>query len=174
MPGSAAHGVKQAIGRVDAIEIFRHLAAEKPARDRMIRVAGDLLRAAVGIHAHQHAAGVRAVVRADRVDHTQWRFGSRHSNDCMQPDALRRGKSSVCDGRWIAKPKVLATRGVCDDLKKAVTTSGEPQSGDLQDCNWDGVRRDGVRWDTSACAEFATEFAVEQWRECSGECHWGE
>ena len=167
---SAAHGVKQAIGRIDAIEILGDFAAEKSAGDRMIRVAGDFLRAAVGVHAHQHGAGVRAVVGADCVDHTQWRFASRHSMIVCSRMTVRHGKSLVCDGRWIAVRKVLATRGVCDDLKKAVTTSGEPQSGDLQDCNWDGVRRDGVRRDASACAEFPTEFAVERRRECPGEC----
>jgi len=35
----AAHGIEQAIGRVDAVEILRHLAAEKAARDRVRGIA---------------------------------------------------------------------------------------------------------------------------------------
>jgi hypothetical protein len=38
-------------------------------------------------------------------------------------------KARLCDGCGSAVRKVLATPGVCDDLKKAVTTSGETSIG---------------------------------------------
>ncbi len=73
--GAAAHGIEQPIGRVDAIEIASDLAAEESAGDGVVRVAGDLLRASVGIHTDQDGAGVRAIERAHCVDHAEWRLG---------------------------------------------------------------------------------------------------
>src|SRR6185437_4323514 len=64
----APHGIEQALRGVDAIEVTRNFPAEEPARDRMCRVAGDLHRAAGElVDRHQHAAGVRAIVRTDGV-----------------------------------------------------------------------------------------------------------
>ena len=72
--GAAAHGIEQPIGRVDAIEIAATLPQRNPRVTGWSGVAGDLLRASAGVDAHQNGAGVRAVMRADGVDHAQWRF----------------------------------------------------------------------------------------------------
>ena len=66
--GFAAHGIEKPLGRVHAIQIPRHLAAQEAARDRMRRVALHLhCPACQFIDGHQHTAGIRTVMRADRV-----------------------------------------------------------------------------------------------------------
>jgi hypothetical protein len=49
-------------------------------------------------------------------------------------------------GRDVLAPecKVLATHGICHDLK-GQTLPGDPQAGEISDCNWGGVRRDRFR-----------------------------
>ena len=65
---ATAHGIEQALGGVDAVQVARDLAAEKSARDGMRGIAGNLDGAAGEfVHGDQNAAGVRAVVRADGV-----------------------------------------------------------------------------------------------------------
>ena len=69
--GAAPHGIEQAVGRVDMIEVARYLAAQKATRDGMRGIARELHRALTpvraGRHRHQHTAAVRAVERADCV-----------------------------------------------------------------------------------------------------------
>jgi hypothetical protein len=60
-------GVEDALRRVHAVEIVRHLAAQEADRDRMVGIAAHLCGAAV-LDRHVHGAGVRAVVRAGGAD----------------------------------------------------------------------------------------------------------
>ena len=63
-----AHGHKQTLRRVHAIQIPCHLAAQKSACHRVRRITLHLQRAPGQlIHRHQHATRVRAVVRANRM-----------------------------------------------------------------------------------------------------------
>ncbi len=59
--------VENPIRRVDAIKIFGYLAAQKTLRHRLGRIALDFDRASLLVYLHQHGAGVRAIVRTDRV-----------------------------------------------------------------------------------------------------------
>ena len=80
--GAAAHRVEQPVRRVDAVKIFRDLAAKKAARDGMRRVAPHPGGASARcVHRHQHRAGVRAVVGADRVDHLRVALQGGHTFD---------------------------------------------------------------------------------------------
>src|ERR1051326_4645282 len=65
--GYAPHGIKHTIRRVNPVEIFCYLGAEKSARHRMGRVALDLGRAPVP-YRNQHSAGVGAIVRTGSMD----------------------------------------------------------------------------------------------------------
>ena len=67
--GFAAHRIENAVRRVHAVQIFRHLAAQKPSSHWLRRVALHLHRAPLFIHRHQHSARVRAIVRAHGVNH---------------------------------------------------------------------------------------------------------
>ena len=62
-----AHRMKDAIGRVRAIEIARHFRAQLAARCRMRRIAADLHRLAV-LDRHEHCARVGTIMRARGVD----------------------------------------------------------------------------------------------------------
>ena len=85
--GPAAHRVKEAVGRVDAVEILGDLAAEEAARDG---VGGISLNfdGATGelVDGDENAAGVRAVVRTDCVDHFEL-AGGRHGLHLSPPAA---------------------------------------------------------------------------------------
>ncbi|HTF67886.1 MAG TPA: hypothetical protein VK638_34925, partial [Edaphobacter sp.] len=52
----------------------------------------------------------------------------------------RAGKEWFWDGRSAPECKVLATHGICHDLKGQILP-GDPQAGELSDCNWGGMRR---------------------------------
>jgi hypothetical protein len=56
-----------AIGRVDAIKIFRHFRAQKAARYRVRGIALHSRGPAI-FHGNQNSAGVRAIVRANGMD----------------------------------------------------------------------------------------------------------
>ena len=66
--GLAPERVEDAIGGVDAVEIFGHFAAEEAVGDWLRGVACHLDRAAFLVHRDQDRAGVGAVVRADGVN----------------------------------------------------------------------------------------------------------
>lgn len=66
--GATAHGVEQAIGRINAVKIFGDFAAEKSAGDGVIGVALDSGSASCVVDRDQHSAGVRTIVGADGVD----------------------------------------------------------------------------------------------------------
>ena len=63
LPADALQRMEHAIGVIDALEIVIHLGAERAARERMRRIAGQLLGGAVA-HLDDPAAGVRTVVAA--------------------------------------------------------------------------------------------------------------
>ena len=65
--GLALQRNQHAIRRVHAVEILGHFAAQKSLRDRVRGIALHLDGAALCVHGHQHAAGVRAIERADSV-----------------------------------------------------------------------------------------------------------
>ncbi len=81
--GFAAQRVENAVRRVDAIEILRHLAAQKAPRHRLRRVAFDLYRAAFLVHRHQHRARVRTIVRANGVHDAKGRGSSRRGHEAI-------------------------------------------------------------------------------------------
>ena len=56
-------GIEQAVGRVFALEVLRHFAAQKAARDGMVGIAAQP-GGAVVFHGDQEGAAVRAVQRA--------------------------------------------------------------------------------------------------------------
>ena len=102
--GLAAHGIEQAVRRVDALQILRDLAAEKSTRDRMRRVARDLDRAlgdpALGagqrFDRDQHAAGVGAVMRADRMNNFGLSFNGSHAMILFRRISRHRGAGGLC------------------------------------------------------------------------------
>src|ERR1700743_1339981 len=63
---------------------------------------------------------------------------------------LYAGKSCKAQERMVlvhrcpAGSKVLATHGICHDLKDRLS-SGDPRAGESSDCNWGCVRRDLLR-----------------------------
>ena len=66
--GTAAHGIEQAVGRIDAVEVFGNLTAEESAGNGVAGVALKARRTAAFVDGDQQAAGVRAVVRTDSMD----------------------------------------------------------------------------------------------------------
>ncbi len=77
--GLASHGIENAVRRVDAVQIFCHLAAQESPRHRLLGVALDLHRAALAVDRHQHRARVGAIVRANGVNNAEVRgSGRRH------------------------------------------------------------------------------------------------
>ncbi len=65
---SAAHGIQHTTRRVDAVQILRYLGAQKPARDRMFRVALYLCCTTV-LDRDQHSAGIGTIVRTGGMHH---------------------------------------------------------------------------------------------------------
>ena len=61
-----AHWIGQALRMIDAIEIARHLRAEKAACERVFRIAAEVDGFAI-LDRHTHAARVGAIVRTDEV-----------------------------------------------------------------------------------------------------------
>ena len=66
--GTVAHErTGQPVGRVDALDVVVDLGAQRPGRDRVVGIAGDLHRPPV-LDRHEHRARVGAVVRARGVN----------------------------------------------------------------------------------------------------------
>ena len=74
--GPAAHGVEQPRGRIDPIQIFGDLAAEKAASDRMLRIALHPRGHSRFIDRHQNGARIRAIVRANGMGSSRSRHKS--------------------------------------------------------------------------------------------------
>src|SRR6266702_8921542 len=62
------HRVKQSIWGIYAVKIFRHLSAKESLRYGMTGVSLYLHRTALFIHRNQNTAGIRAIVRTDRMN----------------------------------------------------------------------------------------------------------
>src|ERR1035437_818459 len=61
------------IRRIHAIQILRHLGTQKPARNRMLRIALNL-RGPPVLDGDQHPASIRTVVRTSGMDDLLHRF----------------------------------------------------------------------------------------------------
>jgi len=66
-PEDGAHGIEEAVGRVNAVEIFGDFAERNP-RVTGIRVAAELGGAPGFVNSDEDPAGVRAVMRADSMN----------------------------------------------------------------------------------------------------------
>ena len=95
----AAHGLQQAVWRVHPVQILRHFAAQEATGDGMVRVAGHTLGSPRAIHADQHGAGVRAVMRTDCVHHTQGRW-TRASHTTLYAAQRAQNSKSLCSHGW--------------------------------------------------------------------------
>src|SRR5262249_38846934 len=77
LPADPLHRPLEALGVVGAFEVVADLLAKEPARERVVRVAAQPHGPAGGIHGHQHAAGVGAVVGANAAHGPGGRGGLR-------------------------------------------------------------------------------------------------
>src|SRR5262249_49426366 len=81
-----AHGIQHAVGRIDAIQVLRHLGAQKPARDRMIRVSLDPGRFALLIYRDENTTRIGAIMGANGMDgfgHSAWKNYRRSRNNLL-------------------------------------------------------------------------------------------
>ena len=65
----AAHGIENAIGRVNTVKIFRNFAAQKSARDGMFGIALNFRCAAI-FDGDEHGAAVRTIMRTRCVNNS--------------------------------------------------------------------------------------------------------
>jgi hypothetical protein len=79
----------------------------------------------------------------------------------MQGNPVKRRKEWFWDSRCPSGCKVLATHGICHDLKDRLS-SGDPQAGESSDCNWGCVRRDLLRRGAVVCAGCAIKRDCER------------
>ena len=106
--GFATEGVEDAVGGVDAVEIFGDFAAEEALGDGLGGIAFDFDGAALLVDRDQDCAGVGAVVGADGVDDAERGMGPRTWGHCkLDCGVVKRMWMTRIDGSGL----VLCSRG---------------------------------------------------------------
>ena len=73
--GNPPHGIENAVGRVHAVKILGNFAAQKSARDGMLRIALDFGRPPI-FHGDEHGATVGTIMGTRRVDNSLHSYGT--------------------------------------------------------------------------------------------------
>src|SRR5687768_16689781 len=102
---------------VDAVEVARHLLAEKPARERMIAIAAQLRRPAVFDSDHE-PAGIRTIMRTDDAYRLRGHWLPPRSDRTTSPSPVATGVSPVAEPGLTAFLGAHASTG-CGDRRDA-------------------------------------------------------